>query len=271
MIKMSNLLSLYNMEQTPFGRNISAENLFLSQNAAECVSRLKYSVANNEFAVFYGQIGIGKSTLLRRIAHDLPQDQYFVVEASDMKLNPRGFYRTMLASMGHAPVFLKSDAKRTLQKLIAEQRESLIRKTVCIIDEAQELRQDMFDELRFFLNTGYDSESPASLILCGQLRLIQLLKLHENQALFGRVNRFVHLNPLDRADTARYIRAHLQFAKGSEDIFSEKAIDLIFKQTAGIPRQINALCLNCLLYGVQRKKLTLDEFDVKTIIEQELM
>lgn len=268
---MNNLLAYYGMKHTPFSKNIPAGDIHLSPKALECVSRLKYTIENNETAVLFGQTGLGKSTLLRRTISELPKNQYTVIPINDTSLNPRGLYRSMLKAMGHKPIFLKNEAKAELQKVIVEQRDLLSKKTVCIIDEAQELCQETFTELRFLLNTHLDSESPVALILCGQPRLMQLLQLDNNEALFERINRFIQMDVLDRAETGRYIRAHLKYAGGGEDLFTEKAMDVVYKHSFGVPRKINQLCSTALLYGAQQKKSVLDDYDVKTLVETEMI
>jgi len=186
-------------------------------------------------------------------------------------LSPSGLYRTLLAEIGCEPVFFKDDARYILQKELLNRHQSHGKKTVCIIDEAQMLVPETVTELRFFMNMDIDSQSPAALILSGQNTLIENLKLQVNKSFYDRIDRFAFLSSLDRADVARYIRSHLEYAEGRQDIFNDKALDSIYKYSYGIPRKINHICLNCLIYGAQNKKPVLDEYDVDSIVKTELV
>lgn len=76
---------------------------------------------------------------------------------------------------------------------------------------------------------------------------------------------------LDRAETQHYIESHLDYASGRKDIFTDKAVDDIYKVSTGIPRRINHICDGCLMYASQQNKRLIDEHQVQFVIEHEML
>ena len=137
------------------------------------------------------------------------------------------------------------------------------------MDEAHLLERETLEEFRFFLNSGFDSKSPVSLILVGQTELwTHKLRLKEYQAIQQRLDWRIFLKPLDRTDTERYLNKQMEYGgRPSQNIFDEKAIDIIFQSSSGIPRLINRICDNALLYGAQQGKKKLDSFDLRYVMD----
>ena len=145
------------------------------------------------------------------------------------------------------------------------------RKAVVIVDEAHLLDKEMLEEARFLLNYKMDSENPMALILSGQTELWDKLRMQRYAAVRQRIDINCVLPHLDRAETERYIRSHLVYAGGKEDIFTDKAMDDIYRESTGIMRSINRICEKSLMYASQQGKRLIDEHLVRYIIEHELM
>jgi len=108
---------------------------------------------------------------------------------------------------------------------------------VFVLDEAHLLGKETLEEFRFLLNYRFDSASPMSLILVGQTELWdQKLRLQSYAAIRQRIDMNIVLNRLDRAETGKYIVAHMAYAGVKQDLFISGAEDEIFKASAGIPR-----------------------------------
>ena len=163
--------AFFGMENTPFSRKVPPESLYSSQAMDECLGRMKYVSSEQLLAVVTSDPGCGKSTMIRRLIHELPSDQYICLYLSDSKLTPKWLYNGLIQQLGGTQKFYRGDAKVELQKEIELIRGLQNKKVVCILDEAHLLDKETLEEFRFFLNTKIDSESPMALILVGQTEL----------------------------------------------------------------------------------------------------
>ena len=111
-----------------------------------------------------------------------------------------------------------------------------------------------------------------ALILVGQTELWdQQLRLQRYAAIRQRIDVNIVLHHLDRADTERYIVSQLTYAGGQKDIFTDRAIDEIFKISTGIPRMINRICEKTLMYAAQQQKRLVDDLMVRFVAEHEML
>ena len=262
--------AFYEMERTPFVRNVPAGSLYESPAMADALGRLSYAADRQLFAVVTADSGCGKSTLLRRFQETMPKDDYLILYLSDSKLTPRWFYKGLLDQLGIESRFYRGDAKRQLQKEVEIIRGVQNKKVICILDEAHLLEKETIEEFRFLLNYRYDSMSPMALILAGQSELWDKLRLQRYAAVKQRIDINCVLPHLDRAETECYVRSHLDYAGGKKEIFTDRAMDEIYKQSAGTMRVINRICDRSLMYAFQQNKRLIDEHLVHYIVENEL-
>ncbi|MPM86992.1 hypothetical protein SDC9_134085 [bioreactor metagenome] len=144
------------------------------------------------------------------------------------------------------------------------------KRIVFIVDEAHLLDKEMLEEVRFLLNFKMDAESPMTLILVGQSELWDKLQLQAYAAIRQRIDLQCKLPHLDRSQVGEYIQRHLAYAGADHDIFTDSAVDEIFKFSSGTARLINKVCTHCLLYGAQNGKRIIDDHMVKLVIQGEL-
>ena len=232
--------SFFEMERMPFVRDVPIQELYESPAMSEALGRLAYAADRQLFAVITADAGCGKSTLLRRFSGSLSKDEYLFLYLSDSKLTPRWFYKSMLNQLGIESKFYRGDAKRQLQKEVEIIRGVQKKKVVCILDEAHLLEKETIEEFRFLLNYRFDSMSPMALILAGQTELWDKLRLQ-------------------------------RYAAVRQDIFTDRALDDIYKESTGIPRRINRICEKSLMYASQQGKRLIDEHLVRYIIEHEML
>lgn len=263
--------SFFEMSNTPFARNLPPSDLFATAQIQEVLGRLTYAADHQLFAVLTAGSGCGKSTVLRTFAESLPQEEYVLIYLSDSKLTPRWFYKGILDQLGIESRFYRGDAKRQLQKEVEVLRMVQKKKVVVILDEAHLLEKETIEEFRFLLNYRFDSMSPVGLILVGQNELLDKLKLQRYAAVRQRIDLFCTLSPLDRSDTEKYIQAHLKYAGGRNDIFTDRAFDGIYTSSCGIPRIINRLCEKSLMYSAQQQKRLIDEHVIQYVQEHEML
>ena len=238
----------FDMAHTPFSRDVPPEALYESASMHDALGRLSYVADRQLFAVVTADAGCGKSTLIRKFAASLPPEKYILLYLSDSKITPRWFYKGCLDQLG-----LESNV-------------------VCILDEAHLLEKEMLEEFRFLLNYRFDSMSPMALVLCGQTELWDnKLRLQRYAAIRQRIDINCVLPHLDRAETEQYVHSHLLYSGCERDIFSDKALDEVFKVTTGIPRMINRVCEKSLMYSFQQQKRIIDDYMVKYVIEHEML
>lgn len=264
--------AFFGMEHTPFGRDIPAERLYRSEKIDDALGRLKYTADRDLFTVVMAEPGCGKSTLIRLFRSTLPKEKYMLLYLSDSKLTPRWLYAGLLDQMGLEARFYRGDSKRKLQKEINTIRIGQKKKIICVLDEAHLLDKETLEEFRFLLNYQYDSESPMSLILVGQMELWeQKLRLQRYAAIRQRIDMSIVLGRLDRAETAKYMASHMAYSGAENELFTTDAEEEIYKVSTGIPRMINRVCEKTLLYACQQRKKLIDGHMVRYVSEHEIL
>ena len=261
----------YGFANTPFSRTIPTQNLYRGNDSDELIERLKYAAQRQLFAVVLGDSGTGKTTTLRRFCDETHDDNYYSMYLSDSKLTPRTFYKSLLEQLGFEAKYYRTEAKRRLHKEIEIMKGLSNALPVAIVDEAHLLDKEMPEEIRFLMNFKMDSQSPMALILAGQTELWEKLKLRSHAAIRQRIDIQCVVGRLDRSKTGEYIAAQLAYAGCDREMFTDAAVDEVFKFSGGIPRLINKACTESLLYGAQNRKTILDDRMVKLVVEQELL
>lgn len=115
-----------------------------------------------------------------------------------------------------------------------------------------------------------DSLNPMALILVGQNELWDKLKLQRYAAIRQRIDIKCELPQFDRSQTEAYMNAHLNYAEGMSDIFTEKAIDEIHRYSSGAARAVNKVATHSLMYASQRAKKFIDDHMIRTVVAGEL-
>jgi len=260
----------FEMTHTPFINAIPTEALFISEKHKEILGRLGYAASGNMFAVVTAGVGVGKSTLIRKFTQSLNPDKYTILYLADSQLTPRCFYKGLLEQLGVEAKFYRGDAKRQLHRQLGIIRDIHHRQVIVIVDEAHLLDRETLEEVRFVLNTQMDSLNPMSLILVGQQELWDKLRMQVYAAIRGRIDIKCELSGMDRSELAGYMKAHLTYAGGRDEIFTDSALDELFMYSAGSARAVNKAATHCLLYAAQRAKKLIDDYMVRTVIEAEM-
>ncbi len=262
--------TFYGFERSPFTRNIPTDQLYHSVILEETLGRLQYAAERQLFAVITGDCGTGKTTTIRRFRDILDTSKFNVMYLADSKLTPRHFYKGLLEQLGCEAKFYRGDAKRQLHREIELMQGIHKLRPVVIVDEAHLLDREMLEEVRFLLNFKMDSQSPMALILVAQPELWDKLQLQAYAAIRQRVDIQCKLNHYDRAQVGEYVHRHLDYSACDREIFSDAALDEIFKYSSGSARLINKICTHCLLYGAQNGRRIIDDHMVKLVIQGEL-
>lgn len=263
--------AFYGLTNTPFFRDIPTAHLYLPVMMEEVLGRLEHAAQRQLFAVVTGDCGTGKTTIIRRLKDTLDPAKFMMMYLADSKLTPRHFYKGLLEQLGCEAKFYRGDAKRQLHREIELMRGIHHLQPVVVVDEAHLLDREMLEEVRFLLNFKMDAESPMALILVGQSELWDKFQLQAYAAIRQRIDLQCKLSHFDRAQVAEYINQHLAYAGAEHDIFSDAAVDEIFRFSSGAARLVNKVCTHCMLYGAQNGRRIIDDHMVKLVIEGELL
>ncbi len=235
----------------PFSRSPLRDMFFEVGAYAEALARLQLMVSSSGLGVLTGEVGSGKSTLVRRLGQTLDPVRYQVIYLSRAGMKPRDFYSELLRELGEEPLFSLSRSKRLLEHVLTDRSIKGNKFLVVVIDEAQDISPSMLLELRFALNHQMDSISLFSIILVGQPELRRTLRMNKYEAIAQRIHLQYHLSGLNAQETATYIRHQMKNADMTTPVFSDSALALIHSETKGIPRLINTICTHA-LYEAKR-------------------
>jgi general secretion pathway protein A len=243
-------LEFYGLKQTPFDITPNPRFLFHSRKHHEAFNHLLYGIRERKgFVQLTGEIGAGKTTLCRALLEKLDAsfstalilnpvlnaDELMKAIATEFGLNVKGCDR--LETIAIISEFL-------LQQ-IAHGRE-----TVLIIDEAQNLTEDLLEQVRLISNIETDDRKLLQIVLMGQPELRDRLNSPRLRQLRQRITVRYHLAPLTRAEVGHYIRHRLEYAGANgRPQFTRFALWRIFNYSRGIPRLVNAVCDKALLAG----------------------
>jgi general secretion pathway protein A len=229
----------------------------MSERHREGLAHLLYGVQQpGGFVQLTGEIGSGKTTLCRCLIKQLPPD-------SDVALilNPRLTVVELLATVCDELRIPYPPHTESIKELIDALNQRLLeshaqqRRTVLIIDEAQNLHSDVLEQIRLLTNLETSQEKLLQIILIGQPELLDLLNSRALKQLSQRITARYHLAPLTRRETHAYIQHRLLVAGRRDPIFTRHAMSLIFHLSRGVPRVINIICDRALLGAYAQNKL----------------
>ena len=241
--------SFYGLSGKPFSLLPDAEFLFLSRRHRRAVNLLEYgTVTQAGFMVITGDVGAGKTTIIRRYLKNVaPNITVGVITNSSATLG------RLLAWVNMA-FELKTDGldevglyNAFIEFLLAQY--AMGKSTVLIIDEAQNLKADMLEELRMLSNINNEKDQILQMVLVGQPELLDILNLPKLRQFVQRISVHCHLGPMSASETAAYIRHRLGVVGGSPDLFDDTACAAVHYFTKGVPRLINLLCDQAMVYG----------------------
>jgi len=224
-------------------------DIFISRGHQELLARLRHAIDTSSLAVITGPVGSGKSTAIRSIIHALEPSRYRYIYLASSELTPAQYYKVILHRLHIQPSRAIGENKQLVMQTMLETHQKGI-KPIVLIDEAQDLALAMLSELKYILNYQVDAFSPLMVILCGQPRLAETLRLQVLESIRQRINVYYRLPCLSDDEIGPYILHHLKLAGMDRQIFDDKAIELIYQCSKGIPRRINNICRYAIVAAV---------------------
>lgn len=249
-----------------FSKELDISYCYESRGYQEALARLSLMVDNRYLGVLTGEVGGGKSTLIRRLFADLNDMTHAPVYICKAGLKPRDFYGAMLTHMGMEPCYNVGKARQQWEEALHTRTAQGERMLVVVVDEAHEMSEAMFSELRFILNHNMDSCSLFPLLLVGQPELRKTLRLKKYEATAQRIGMQYHLNAMTKEETYSYIRHHMKVAGQEKPVFAEGALQRIYSASQGLPRVTNQICTQALLEAGHKDMDVMEEAQIIRVL-----
>lgn len=257
----------YGLSEKPFSIVPDPSFIYWGKSHSMAFAMLKYGILNQAgFTVITGEIGAGKTTLVRHVLNHI--DENFTVGLiSNIGKDTSSLLGWIMMALDQ-PVETDSEVMlfRQFQDFLIN-RYAERGRTILIFDEAQNLGRDKLEALRMLSNINADKHQLLQLVLVGQPQLRDLLQHPEMAQFAQRVSSDFHIRALLYEDTIEYIRHRLKMVGGDPDLFDEEARRMIFEASGGVPRSINILCDTSLVYGFAIEAPRISAAIVKNVID----
>jgi general secretion pathway protein A len=251
--------SYFSLKEKPFTVTSDPSFLFLSAQHKEALSSLRYGIRERMgFIAITGEVGTGKTTLCRALLNELDSDTksafIFNTDLSDLSL-----MQALVEDLGieiqkkNKPALFSALNHFLIRQMVER------RNVVLIIDEAQNLKARLLEQIRMLSNLEAENKKLIQIVLVGQPELRDKLNDPSLRQLRQRIAVRCHLKPLSALEISQYIghRLRVAGANGAGPVFEPAAIDEIYAYSEGIPRVINLVCDKALLMGYAREQKTI--------------
>ena len=257
--------AFYQLREKPFSILPDPDLIYWGKMHSMAFTMLEFGVMNNAgFTVITGEIGSGKTTLVRHLLKKIsPELTVGLISNSPQGRHELLQWILMSLSQPFDGEYL-SLFKRLQDFLYGQYANG--RRTILIVDEAQNLEPEALEHLRMISNINADKFQILQLILVGQPQLRDLLLAPKLHQFAQRISSDFHLRPLDDREVANYIAFRLQAVGSQRPLFTQEACTLIASASGGIPRMINVLCDTALVYGFANDKKVISDQLVHDVI-----
>lgn len=262
--------AFYGLKVKPFQLNPDPAFYFDSKQHRRAKAYLEYGLHQNEgFIVVTGEIGAGKTTIVRGLLESLDSNSVVAAQLVSTQFDADDILRMVAAAFG---VRFKEMAKADILLSIEAFLVDIARKgkrCLLVVDEAQNLAPRAVEELRMLSNFQYESHALLQSFLVGQPEFRAIMLSPQMEQLRQRVIAACHIGPLDASETREYIQHRLKCAgsKG-EPRFEEDAYAAIYRASGGIPRRINAICDRLLLAGFLSDRKVFGKAEVEEVASE---
>jgi len=250
----------FKLSEPPFSLTPDPRFLYMSKRHREGLAHLFYGVQQpGGFVQLTGDIGSGKTTLCRCLVKQLPPETDIA-----LILNPRLTVIELLATVCDELGVSYPPEAASIKVFVDALNERLLeshtrnRRTVLIIDEAQNLDEDVLEQIRLLTNLETSKDKLLQIILIGQPELLAVLKRRKLRQLAQRITARYHLIALTRQETRAYIQHRLLVAGRRDPLFTNRAMRSVYRLSGGIPRAINIICDRALLgaYASDKQRIS---------------
>ncbi len=242
--------SFFGLNEKPFSITPDPRYLFMSEQHGEALAHLVYGVTESGgFIQLTGEVGTGKTTLVRTLLLNRMPDNADVAVVLNPQLSALEFLATICEELHidtpGEPYSSKALIDLLNQHLLNAHAEG--RRTILIVDEAQNLARDVLEQVRLLTNLETSKQKLLQIILIGQPELRELLARTDLRQLAQRITGRYHLEPLSRDETAAYIEHRLKVAGALGEVFDAGGKRAVYRHSQGVPRLVNVICDRALL------------------------
>jgi len=248
----------FGLRANPFSVSPDPRYLYLTRHTEEALDCLTYGIQSRKgFILLTGEVGTGKTTLINKLLELLRVQQVATAFIFNSRLDVPQFLDYMMADFG-----IPCDSKSKSQLLIKFYNWLLDRyrageTAVLIVDEAQNLSEELLEEIRLMTNVETFTEKLLQIVLVGQPELEQTIKKPQLRQLRQRLTLRARTYPLSLGETQAYVSQRLRIAGWNGDqIFDPESVAAVYRYSNGIPRVVNLICEHCLVSAfVDQKKV----------------
>lgn len=258
-------LQYFGLHENPFSIPPDPHYLYLSRGHQEALAHLQYGLGEaGGFVQLTGEVGTGKTLLVRTLVERLPEG----VDVA-LILYPVLTVAEFIAAICDELRVPYPGERASLKQLIDALNAHLLqthahgRRTVLIIDEAQNLNREVLEQVRLLTNLETTKQKLLQIILIGQPELVQMLAQQDLRQLAQRITARFHLVALTRRENFEYILHRCRVAGAKAILFDRKAMEHVYAASGGIPRLINVICDRALLGAYTHGRQVVDLSIVK--------
>lgn len=239
----------FGFKELPFSIAPDPRFLYMSEQHSEALAHLIYGInSDGGFVLLTGEVGTGKTTICRCLLDQVPQTSYIA-----FILNPKMTVEELLATFCDELDIAYPDGNKSIKVFVDRINEYLLdahargRKTVLIIEEAQNLSADVLEQIRLLTNLETNRQKLLQVIMIGQPELRDMLSRPELRQLSQRITARYHMGALTKDEVDAYVTHRLAVAGANNKIFPASTIGTLHRLSRGIPRLVNVICDRALL------------------------
>ena len=262
-------LEYWKLNKFPFENVPDPEFMYYSSEHKEALVRISYAVKRMKgAALLTGEVGSGKTTLSRVFIQQLPDEEFDIGLITNPAFTPLDFLKEVVYQLGmdttsNSKAELLSQLNHKLLDNLNHQKNTLL-----IIDEAQLIAEETFEEIRLLLNFQMNDRFLMTFLLIGQPELKDIIRKYKQMD--QRIAIRYHLNPLNREEAISYILFRLEKSGVTEEIFTPEALESIYRYSEGVPRRMNNVCDLALLIGFSLKAKQIDDRIITKVVKDSL-
>jgi general secretion pathway protein A len=262
--------SFYRLSGKPFQLNPDPAFFFGSRGHRRAMAYLEYGLHQSEgFIVITGEIGAGKTTLVRNLLEGLDSRKVVAAQLVSTQIDAEDVLRLVAAAFGVPSRNLDKAGLLLALETFLVSITAAGKRALLVVDEAQNLSPRAVEELRMLSNFQLEEHALLQSFLIGQPEFRGIMQSSEMQQLRQRVIASYHLGPLDSEETRAYILHRLVHVGWKDDpIFDQDAFNAIYGHSGGIPRRINTLCDRVMLAAFLGEQHCIGSADVSAVIAE---